>query len=65
MRMAGKHLRYGHEMRLYLARHRDIDITSIVVLVGSAWITYMWGASSATAAARQANPNQLQHWTAM
>ena len=65
MRLSAKHFGHRDAMRLYLARHQGVDISGIVVFIGSGWATYLWGASSAADAARKANPNQLLHWTAM
>jgi peptidoglycan pentaglycine glycine transferase (the first glycine) len=65
MRLSAKHFGHRDTMRLYLARHQGVDISGIVVFIGSGWATYLWGASSAADAARKANPNQLLHWTAM
>jgi peptidoglycan pentaglycine glycine transferase (the first glycine) len=53
------------EMRLFLARGEDLDLSGIIVFLGATQGTYLWGASSAAEAARRLNPNQLLHWTAM
>jgi lipid II:glycine glycyltransferase (peptidoglycan interpeptide bridge formation enzyme) len=65
MRLSVRHFGERDAMRLYLASHEGVDISGIIVFVGSGWATYLWGASSAADAARKANPNQLLHWTAM
>jgi lipid II:glycine glycyltransferase (peptidoglycan interpeptide bridge formation enzyme) len=65
MRLSAKHFGHRDAMRLYLASIEGVDISGIVVFIGSGWATYLWGASSANERARKANPNQLLHWTAM
>lgn len=65
MRLSAKHFGHRDAMRLYLASIEGVDISGIVVFIGSGWATYLWGASSASERARKANPNQLLHWTAM
>jgi lipid II:glycine glycyltransferase (peptidoglycan interpeptide bridge formation enzyme) len=52
-------------MRLFLARSEEADLAGIVVFVFGATATYLWGASSASEAARLMNPNQILHWIAM
>ena len=53
------------DARLYLASHEGVDLAGIIVFINGATATYQWGASSAAEAARQVNPHQLLHSTAM
>jgi lipid II:glycine glycyltransferase (peptidoglycan interpeptide bridge formation enzyme) len=52
-------------MRLFMASAEGTDLAGLMVFVWGGTATYLWGASSGSEAARQANPNQLLHWTAM
>jgi peptidoglycan pentaglycine glycine transferase (the first glycine) len=52
-------------MRLYVASSEDRDLAALMVFVCGPNATYLWGASSAEPDARQLNPNQILHWTAM
>jgi lipid II:glycine glycyltransferase (peptidoglycan interpeptide bridge formation enzyme) len=64
-RLADRHFGSQDTMRLFLASADDVDLAGIMVFLWGATATYLWGASSASESARQLNPNQLLHWTAM
>jgi lipid II:glycine glycyltransferase (peptidoglycan interpeptide bridge formation enzyme)/GNAT superfamily N-acetyltransferase len=63
--LAWEHFGARGAMRLYMASHEGTDLAGIMVFVCGGTATYLWGASSASEAARKLNPNQLLHWTAM
>ncbi len=63
--LAWQHFGARGDMRLYLASHEGVDLSAIVVFIGGATATYLWGASAGSEQARVLNPNQLLHWTAM
>ena len=63
--LAAQHFGDGDRMRLFLASADGVDLAGIVVFAWGATATYLWGASAGSDEARQLNPNQLLHWTAM
>ena len=63
--LAERHFGARDTMRLFLANADGTDLAGIMVFVFGTTATYLWGASAGSAAARQLNPNQLLHWTAM
>jgi hypothetical protein len=63
--LAYEHFGVRDAMRFYLASHEGTDLAGLIVFLWGRTATYLWGASSASEMARQLNPNQFLHWTAM